>query len=102
MPKTTITGKKQLTERISRKTKFPQNQVAKIIDELLEETKKALIKGEEVRFLGYFTLKTAITKPRIAMNLQTKKKMKVPAKRVPKCKFSLVLKEEIAQKKLIN
>ena len=97
MPKTIITGKKQLIERISKKTKTPQNQVAKIIEEFLEETKKSLIKGEEVRLLGYFTLKTAITKPRIAMNLQTKKKMKVPAKRVPKVKFSDNLKKEIAK-----
>jgi nucleoid DNA-binding protein len=99
MPKTTIAGKKQLTERIAKKTKFPQTQVGKIIDEFLEETKKALIKGEEVRLQGYFSLKTAITKPRMAMNLQTGKKMKVPSKRVPKCKFSMALKEEIAQKK---
>src|SRR3954451_67736 len=97
--KSIITGKKNLTERISKKTKYPQNQVSKIIDELLEETKKALVKGEEVRLLGYFTLKTAITKPRIAMNLQTKKKMTVPAKRVPKIKFSADFKEEIARKK---
>ena len=97
--KSIITGKKQLTERISKKTKTPQNQVTKIIDEFLEETKKSLLKGEEVRLLGYFTLKTAITEPRIAMNLQTKKKMKVPAKRVPKCKFSAGLKEEINRKK---
>src|SRR3954447_8130275 len=97
--KSIITGKKNLTERISKKTKYPQNQVSQIIDELLEETKQALVKGEEVRLQGYFSLKTAITKPRMAMNLQTKKKMKVPAKRVPKCKFSLGLKEEIAKKK---
>jgi DNA-binding protein HU-beta len=99
MPKTTIAGKKQLTERIAIKTKITQNQVSKIIDELLEETKKALVKGEEVRLKGYFTLKTATTKPRMAMNLQTKKKMKVAAKRVPKCRFSTSLKEEIARKK---
>ena len=97
--KSTITGKKQLTERIAKKTKTPQNQVAKIIDEFLEETKKSLLKGEEVRLLGYFTLKTTMTSPRMAMNLQTKKKMKVPAKRVPKCKFSSNLKETISQKK---
>jgi len=97
--KSLITGKKQLTERIAKKTKYPQNQVSKIIDELLEETKRSLLKGEEVRLQGYFTLKTATTKPRIAMNLQTKKKMKVPAKRVPKCKFSVGLREEIAKKK---
>ena len=99
MPKTVITGKSQLTERISKKTKYPQNQVSRTIEELLEETKKSLLKGEEVRLQGYFSFKTAITKPRIAMNLQTKKKMKVPAKRVPKCKFSASLKEEISQKK---
>src|SRR5438874_2515943 len=99
MPKTTITGKKQLIERISKKTKTPQNQVNRIIEEFLEETKKALVKGEEIRLQGYFSLKTAITKPRIAMNLQTGKKMKVLAKRVPKCKFSVSLKEEIAKKK---
>jgi nucleoid DNA-binding protein len=97
--KSTITGKSQLTERISRKTKFPKNQVGKIIEEFLAETKKALVKGEEIRLQGYFSLKTTITKPRIAMNLQTKKKMKVPSKRVPKCKFSVALKEEISKKK---
>src|SRR5436305_14727148 len=97
--KSIITGKKQLTERIAKKTKTPQNQVSRIVEEFLEETKKSLIKGEEVRLLGYFTLKTAITKPRMAMNLQTGKKMKVAAKRVPKCKFSVSLKEEIARKK---
>jgi DNA-binding protein HU-beta len=97
--KSIIAGKKQLTERIAKKTKYPQNQVGRIIDELLEETKKALVKGEEVRLQGYFSLKTTITKPRMAMNLQTKKKMKVPAKRVPKCKFSASLKEAISQKK---
>ncbi|CAI2194711.1 3636_t:CDS:2 [Funneliformis geosporum] len=88
-------SKKQLTENISKKTQTPQNQVTKIIDELLLELKKALVKGEEVRFLGYFSFKTTMTKPRIAMNLQTKKKMKVPAKKVPKCKFSTNLKEAI-------
>ena|SRR2546423_7270760 len=98
MPKALITGKKQLTERIAKKTKTPQIQVARIIDEFLEETKKSLLKGEEVRLLGYFSFKTTMTTPRIAMNLQTKKKMKVPSKRVPKCKFSLGLKEEISKK----
>jgi len=98
LSKTIIIGKKQLTEKISRKTKTPQNQVSRIIDEFLSETKKSLIKGEEIRLQGYYTLKTTITKPRTAMNLQTKKKMTIPAKRVPKFKFSDSLKKEIAKK----
>ena len=98
-PKTIITGKNQLAERISKKINFPKNQTETVITNLLEEIKKSLLKGEEVRLQGYFTLKTTITKPRTAMNLQTKKKMNIPAKRVPKCKFSGSLKEEIVKKK---
>src|SRR5215213_8116836 len=95
----TIAGKSQLIDRVSKKVKLTKNEIDSVITNFLEETKKSLLKGEEVRLQSYFTLKTAITKPRIAMNLQTKKKMKVPAKRVPKCKFSSSLKEEIAKKK---
>jgi len=95
------TTKKQLIDRISNSLRLDltKTEIETVLAELLEQTKKSLIKGEEVRFLGYFSLKTVLTKPRMAMNLQTGKKMKVPAKRVPKCKFSLGLKEEIAKKK---
>ncbi|CAJ0746999.1 21032_t:CDS:1 [Entrophospora sp. SA101] len=102
--KSIIAGKKQLTDRISnslskKKINLTKIEIEAVIEELLSETKKALINKEEVRLQGYFTLKTAITKPRIAMNLQEKKKMTVPAKRVPKCKFSPDLKKEISKKK---
>ena len=95
----TTISKKELTQRVAKNTKIPQTQVETVLNELLEQTKKALIKGEEIRFIGYYSLKTTMTSPRMGMNLQTGKKMKVPAKRVPKCKFSLGLKEVIAQKK---
>lgn len=108
-PKTTVTKatiitKKTLTERIqlkliSKKIALTKAQTEAVLTEYLEETKNALVKGEEIRFSGYFSLKTAITKPRVAMNLQTKKKMNVPARRVPKVKFSTDLKEAIAKKK---
>ncbi|CAJ0841935.1 10684_t:CDS:2 [Entrophospora sp. SA101] len=97
--KSIIAGKKQLTDRISnslskKKINLTKIEIEAVIEELLSETKKALINKEEVRLQGYFTLKTAITKPRIAMNLQEKKKMTVPAKRVPKYKeFEKALQE---------
>ena len=95
----TITGKNQLIERIAKNIKLTKNQIEEVLTNFLAQTKKALIKGEEIRLQGYYSFKTTITKPRIAMNLQTKKKMKVPSKRVPKCKFSDALKQEISQKK---
>ena len=91
-------SKKELAQRVAKNTKISQTQVETTLNELLEQTKKALIKGEEIRLLGYFSFKTTIQSARMAMNLQTKKKMKVPAKRVPKCKFSGSLKEEIEKK----
>ena len=94
----TITGKKQLIEKIAKKVKLTKNQIDEVFTSFLEEIKNSLLKSEEVRFLGYFSFKTAMTSPRMVMNLQTKKKMRVPAKRVPKCKFSESLKEEINKK----
>jgi hypothetical protein len=48
--------KTQLTERIAKITKYPQNQVSEIISQLLEETNKSLLKGEEISFKNYFSL----------------------------------------------
>ena len=102
--KPTIITKKVLTERIqlqlaSKKIGLTKAETEAVLTEYLEATKQALINGEEIRFPGYFSLKTAITKPRVAMNLQTKKKMNIPAKRVPKVKFATDLKEAISNKK---
>jgi DNA-binding protein HU-beta len=101
--KPTIIGKKAISERISeslnKKVSLTKPQFELIVNEMLTQIKLSLVKGEEVRLSGYFSLKTVITKPRVAMNLQTKKKMNVPAKRVPKAKFSVDLKEAIAKKK---
>ena len=102
--KATIIGKKQLTERIqlklaSKKIGLTKAETEAVLTEYLEQTKQSLTNNEEIRFPGYFSLKTATQKARVAMNLQTKKKMNIPAKRVPKTKFSVDLKEAIAKKK---
>jgi nucleoid DNA-binding protein len=101
--KPTLVSKKTLTDRISEKVSkkhsLTKNQIEAVLTEYLEQTKQALIKGEEIRLPSYFSFKTAITKPRIAMNLQTKKKMTIPSKRVPKVRFSEDLKSEISKKK---
>src|SRR5690348_14833450 len=101
--KTIITSKKTLTDRISdkigKKNNLTKTQIEAVLSEYLEQTKQALIKGEEIRLPSYFSFKTTISKPRMAMNLQTKKKMTIPAKRVVKARFSNELKQEVAKKK---
>ena len=100
---TSIVGKSKLAERVynakGRKLSLTKSQIEAVIGEVLEETKKSLLKGETVRFPGYYSLQTVVQKSRVAMNLQTKKKMIIPAKKVPKAKFSKDLKEEISKKK---
>lgn len=98
-----LISKKILTDRISdkigKKNNLTKSQIEAVISQALEEIKFSLIKGEELRFPGYLSLKTTIQKPRVAMNLQTGKKMSIPAKRVPKVKFSEDLKSEISKRK---
>jgi DNA-binding protein HU-beta len=101
--KSSLVSKKTLTDRIAdqigKQHSLTKNQIEAVLTEYLAQTKQALIKGEEIRLPGYFSLKTTIQAARIAMNLQTKKRMTIPAKRVPKIKFSEELKSAIAKKK---
>ena len=101
--KFSLVSKKVLTDRISenidKKNSLNKSQIEAVLTEYLEQTKQALINGEEIRLPSYFSMKTTITKPRVAMNLQTKQKMTIPAKRVPKVKFSDDLKEQISKRK---
>ena len=98
-----IVGKAKLAERVysakGRKLTLTKAQIETIISEMLEEIKKALIKKEEIRFPNYFSLKTFMAKPRTAMNLKTKKKMMIPAKRRTRFVISLNLKKRIAEGK---
>ncbi|MDR1670530.1 MAG: HU family DNA-binding protein [Spiroplasmataceae bacterium] len=98
-----IVTKSGLADRI-KDSKFKNNSLTKaqieaVINETLEELKKALVKKEEIRFPGYFSFKTFMAKPRIAMNLKTKKKMTIPAKRRVKFSVSNNLKEAVANGK---
>jgi DNA-binding protein HU-beta len=103
LAKAPIVGKAKLVERVhnskGKKNNLTKSQIEAVISGVLEEIKKSLIKKEEIRLPSYFSLKTAVQATRMAMNLQTGKKMTIPAKRVPKIKFSLDLKEEIAKAK---
>ena len=107
MKKTTKTVKKQIASRkvlIDRifdniDLNITKASAESLVSKFLIEINRSLIKGEEIMFLGHFTFKTVTQQAKIAMNLQTKKKMNIPAKRVPKAKFSADLKSEIAKKK---
>lgn len=100
----TIVSKKTLVDRIHEKKvvqkhSLTKNEIELVINDFLIELKHSLIQGEEIRIPSYFSLKTAITKERVGMNLQTKAKMTIPAKKVPKIVFSKDLKEAVNKSK---
>ncbi|WNE40076.1 MAG: DNA-binding protein HU [Mycoplasmataceae bacterium] len=98
-----IVSKSVLVDRISEKTtkehKLTKSQIDTVLSEYLEQTKQALANQEEIRLIGYYTFKSVMSKPRVAMNLKTKAKMTIPAKLTPKVKFSDSFKEAVAKKK---
>ena len=100
---TPIVGKAKLAERVynatGRRLNLTKHQIEEVISEILEEERKSLLKGESIRFPGYYSLNITLQKPRVAMNLQTGKKMNIPAKAVPKAKFSVDLKKDISKRK---
>ncbi|MDR1670267.1 MAG: HU family DNA-binding protein [Spiroplasmataceae bacterium] len=96
--KTTLIDR--ISDQIAKQHNLTKNQIDTVLSEYLEQTKQALVKQEEIRLTGYYTFKSVMSKPRVAMNLKTKAKMNIPAKLTPKVKFSKELKEVIANSKV--
>lgn len=96
-------NKKILAERTlnsldpQQKIKLNKEQAEEFVTKFLEEIKKSLINNEEIKIQKYFNLKTDYSKERNVINFQTKEKIIIPSKRVPKIIFSKELKSEIAK-----
>jgi nucleoid DNA-binding protein len=69
--KSPITSKEKLIIRIQKETKENKTKIKEIVDAFLQEVNKSLIKCEEIRLVGHFTLKTDLKAESKAMNLQT-------------------------------
>ena len=94
-----IISKQDLVDRVRAETDLTKAETEQTITQFLKEINQSLIKGEEIRLVGHFTLKTDWKDERKAINLQTKKPIKVPAHYAPKCKFSAELKDKIKARK---
>ncbi len=86
-------NKKDLVQEVSKITKHPQNQVDEVIKGFTEVVTKALTKGEKVTLVGFGTFMVKNRKATTGINPQTKEKMKIPAKKYAKLKFSDKLNE---------
>ena len=77
-------NKAQLIEKIATETKVSKAQAEMILDSAIENIKKSVKKGDDVKLVGFGTFTKAKRKARTGRNPQTGKAIKIPAAFAPK------------------
>ncbi len=76
-------NKKEIVERLHKRVGLSKRLIKSLVDELLEEIKRALDLGEEVKIVRFGSFVPYKTKERKGRNLKTKEEVKIkPFKKV--------------------
>jgi len=86
-------NKAELVGKIAEEVEVPKTIAAKMVDSFIANIKDALKAGEKVTLIGFGTFSVYQRKARTGRNPQTGKKMKIPAKKVPKFTAGSALKD---------
>ena len=84
---------------IAKKSAMTKKQAGIALSSTLDGITEALQAGEKVTFIGFGTFSISHRKERTGINPQTKKKIKIPAKKVPVFRAGSKLKEVVNKKK---
>jgi DNA-binding protein HU-beta len=77
-------NKAELIEKVAGETGLTKAQTEKMLDTTLDQIRKAVKKGDEVKLVGFGTFLKAKRKARTGRNPQTGKTIKIPATFFPK------------------
>ena len=91
--------KAELVSAIAEKTEFTKKDSEAALAAVLESITDALKKGDKVALVGFGTFEVRDRAARTGINPQTKKKIKIPAAKVPAFKAGKALKEAVAKAK---
>lgn len=91
--------KAELISAIAEKTEFTKKDSEAALAAVLESITDALKKGDKVALVGFGTFEVRARAARTGINPQTKKKIKIPAAKVPAFKAGKALKEAVAKVK---
>ncbi len=91
--------KAELVSAIAEKTEFTKKDSEAALAAVLESITDALKKGDKVALVGFGTFEVRARAARTGINPQTKKKIKIPAAKVPAFKAGKALKEAVAKVK---
>lgn len=87
--------KEQLMEQVASSTGATKKSVEEIVNAILENITKALMKGDKVALTGFGTFQVSNRAARQGVNPKTGEKIKIPAMTVPKFKAGKGLKEAV-------
>lgn len=91
----TIT-KREIAERVAKKTNHPQLAVKQIIQCFFDEVIGEVVKGNRLEFRDFGVFEVITRKSRTGRNPRTGDKVPVPAKRVVSFKMGKLMKERVA------
>lgn len=91
--------KAELVSAIVEKTGLKKKDSEAALSAVLETITEALEKGDKVALVGFGTFEVRNRAARQGINPQTKKKIKIPATKVPAFKAGKSLKESVANAK---
>lgn len=89
--------KAELISAIAEKTELSKKDSEKALNALTAVITDTLAKGEKIQLVGFGTFETRDRKAREGINPQTKKKIKIPATKVPAFKAGRALKDAVAK-----
>jgi DNA-binding protein HU-beta len=92
-------NKTDLVGRIAKDTDIPKSTALNVLNSTLGSITEALKKGQSVTLVGFGTFTIAERKARKGRDPQTKKEIRIPAKRVPKFRAGKALRAVVARKR---
>ncbi len=91
--------KAELVSAIAEKTELTKKDSEKALAAVVDSITEALKKGDKVALVGFGTFEVRARAARQGINPQTKKKINIPATKVPAFKAGKALKEVVAKVK---
>ena len=88
-------NKAELVEEVNGKVGITKKDAGKVVDAVTETITNTLKKGEKVTLVDFGTFQVIERKARKGINPQTRKTIKIPAKKVPKFRPGKGLREEV-------
>jgi DNA-binding protein HU-beta len=90
-------NKTDLVSAIAKGAKLTKKEAASALQAALGAISDSMRKGQKVALIGFGTFSTAMRKARTGINPQTKKAIKIAAKRIPKFKPGKELKKLVSK-----